>query len=123
MGFSYACTSTYQLALKLPQFIWVDNQLPWRSMRLVRLAEQLSKLKFRRKLVKVGEPNTTPMALAHRPGGREPMSETGLVMVIFMVLTVMIVMSYSRQILLFMVAVAISLFCLGVYCLAMSLHG
>jgi len=51
------------------------------------------------------------------------MSETGLVMVIFMVLTVMIVMSYSRQILLFMMAVAISLFCLGVYCLPMALHG
>ena len=51
------------------------------------------------------------------------MSETGLVMVIFMVLTVMIVMSYSRQILLFMVAVAISLFCLGVYWLFGLKHG
>jgi len=74
------------------------------------------------KLVKVGEPKGSDR-IGPRPGGREPMSETGLVMVIFMVLTVMIVMSYSRQILLFMVAVAISLFCLGVYCLAMSLHG
>lgn len=92
-------------------------------MRLVRLAEQLAKTENPATLVKVGEPNTVDRFGSHTLKGGNQMSETGLVMVIFMVLTVMIVMSYSRQILLFMVAVAISLFCLGVYCLAMALHG
>jgi hypothetical protein len=45
------------------------------------------------------------------------MSEAGLATVVLMVLTVMIVMSYWRQIAILILYLAVTVFCFGAYCI------
>jgi hypothetical protein len=59
--------------------------------------------------------STTLKTAGTRIGKEEAMSGTGLAAVLLMIGTVMLVMCYWKQIAIFLLFVAITVFCLGVY--------
>jgi len=86
------------------------RRIEWDSASL---AARLSKPKSPTQL----ESRTTPLRLNAdtRIGKEEAMSGTGLAAVLLMVGAVMLVMCYWKQIAIFLLFVAVTVFCLGVY--------